>query len=245
MSENIAAIILAAGKGIRFQSTTINKVTLPLAGKPIILYSIELFENLGIKNIFVVVGFAKESVMQVLGGYKVTFVEQKEQLGTASALALALSRLSSTITNVLVVNGDDPFHKEKNVKRLISQHKLKGVAVTFTTSKLADPTGMGRIVRDGKGKVTAIVEEKDASAEQKKIKEVNGACYIFSVVFLKKYLLKLRKSPVTGEYYLTNLISMAVANGERVETVSAEGKWKGINSPKDLKEVERMLLSLK
>lgn len=235
---NIAAVVLAAGKGTRFASKNINKVVLPLAGKPMILYSIELFENLGIENIFVVVGFAKESVKKALRGHKVTFVEQKEQLGTANAVVLALKKLPSTITNVLVVNGDDPFHKEKNVKHLIYQHKLKKAAVTFTTIKLEDPIGLGRIVRDDKGRVGAIIEERDATEQQRKIKEVNGACYIFALAFLKKYLPKLRKSPVTGEYYLTDLISMAVANGERVETVLVEGKWKGINTPADLKEAE-------
>lgn len=237
----LAAIVLAAGSGTRFQSKDINKVTLSLAGKPIILYGISLLEKLGIEDIFVVVGFAKESVVQALADHKVTFVEQKEQLGTANAVALALEKIPPTITNVLVVNGDDPFHKENTINKLIKVHQANGAAITFTTANLTDPTGMGRIVRDSQGKVEAIIEEKDTSDTQRRITEVNGACYIFTIDFFKKYLPRLTPSKSTEEYYLTGLVAMAANNGERVETVSVKGKWKGINSPQDLQGAEKLL----
>lgn len=240
----ITAIVLAAGKGTRFKSANINKVALPLAGKPIILYGIELLEKLGIRDIFVVVGFASESVKKELVSHRVRFVEQKEQLGTANAVATILSQLLPETESVLVINGDDPFHKEENVRRLIEVHESKGVAVTFTTSKLDDPTGMGRIVRNSRGNIVAIVEEKDATEEQKKIHEVNGACYIFSLDFLQKYLPKLNASGVSGEYYLTGLIALAAQNGEKIETLFVKGKWKGINTPEDLREAEKLLNSL-
>src|SRR5207248_2958048 len=109
---------------------------------------------------------------------------------------------------------------------------------TFATTNLTNPRGMGRIVRDEKGKVVAIVEEKDATEEQKKISEVNAACYMFNTDFLKKYLPQMEKSAVSGEYYLTKLIQIAHSHNQPVETVAAEGKWKGINTPEDLREAE-------
>lgn len=242
-NKKLGAVILAAGKGTRFQSKDINKVTLPLAGKPIILYSIELLEKIGIKDIFVVVGFAKESVEKVLSGHRVIFINQNEQLGTADGLTQVISHILSAVKNVLVINADDPFHTEESVISLIKVHKESGVALSFTTSKLENPTGMGRIVRDAKGRIEGIVEEKDATEEQKKIKEVNGACYVFRLDFLKKYLSKLTASDVTGEYYLTHLITIAAKNGEKIETISTVHKWKGINTPEDLKEAEKLILA--
>lgn len=239
--SDIAAIILAAGKGTRFQSETINKVAIPLSGKPIIAYGVELLEKVGIHNIFVVVGFAKESIQKALVGHKVTFVEQKEQKGTADALASALTHISSTVKDILVLNGDDPFQKTEIILSCIEKHKASGAAITFAITNLSNPKGMGRIIRDSNGKLEAIIEEKDATIEQKAIKEVNGACYLFSLSFLREYLPALAKSQVTGEYYITDLIKLAVANNEKVETVVIEGKWKGINTPQDLKEAESLI----
>lgn len=243
MNKNLAAVILAAGKGTRFASKDVNKVALPLLGKPIILYSIELLEGIGIRSIIVVVGFAKESVEKALSGHTVRFIDQKEQLGTADALTSALEHIPSSTQHVIVINGDDPFHKEETVTSLIRVHQESGATVSFTTSELEDPTGMGRIVRDGEGNVEAIVEEKDATEEQRKIKEVNGACYVFRLDFLKKYLSKLTASDVTGEYYLTHLITLAAQNGEKIETLSVAHKWKGINTPEDLAEAETLIIA--
>lgn len=241
--SDISAIILAAGKGTRFKSREVNKVALPLLGKPIICYSVELLEKLGIP-IFVVVGFAKNSVIKALSGYKVSFVEQREQRGTGDALHVALKQFPEVTQNVLIVNGDDPFHKKETIERLIQVHKQSNAAIAFITSQLTDPTGMGRIVRDLQGNVVAIVEEKDASDEQRKIKEVNGACYLFRLDFLRKYLPKLKKSNITDEYYITELITMAVRNREKVETIPAgDNKRRGINTPEDLKEAEKLITS--
>lgn len=240
--NDIAAIILAAGKGTRFQSERINKVALPLSGKPIICYSIELLEKLGIP-IFVVVGFAKESIETALHGYNVTFITQEEQKGTADALSCVLPHMVSTVKDIVVLNGDDPFQKTETIKKVIRKHKKEDSAITFATVTLENPSGMGRIIRDKNGKPKAIVEDKDATIEQKATKEVNGACYTFSLAFLRKYLPRLEKSEVTGEYYLTELVGLASKNNEKIETIQIEGKWKGINMPQDLKEAEKLLKS--
>lgn len=245
MNNDIAAVILAAGKGTRFASKDVrlpakqvNKVTLPLAGKPIILYPVELLEDLGIAPIVIVIGFAKDSVKKVLGDKHVLFVEQKEQLGTAHAVLVALSHIPAKKQHVLVVNGDDPFHIKEVMQKLIDTHEQSRGAITFLTSKLENPSGMGRIVRSHQNQITGIVEEKDATVRERKIKEVNGACYIFTRTFLQKYLPKLEKSIVSGEYYLTDLIAVAVKNGEKVVNYESDHKWKGINTPYDLAEAE-------
>ena len=241
MSE-LAGVILAAGKGSRFQLEDKNKTSLLLGGKPIISYGVELLERLDIP-IFVVVGFGKESVKSALSGYDVTFVEQERQLGTGNALASVFPKLASDVEHVLVINGDDPFHKEDTIDDLIATHEAANAAVTFATIRLPNPTGVGRVVRaeGGNEEVIGIIEEKDADIKQKKIQEVNGACYLFSREFLKEYLPKLKQSNAAQEYYITDLIGLAVAGGEKVETVKITDKWQGINTPEDLKEAEKLL----
>src|SRR5581483_550713 len=241
---NIAAVILAAGKGSRFGLKDKNKVTLLLGDKPIILYTVDLFEKIGLSKIFLIVGFAKESVQRILAGHEIDFIEQKEQKGTGHALNLVLDHMPSTVKHLLVTYGDDPFHTEEEIKNLIAKHKQSIAAITFSASTVPDPTGLGRIVRDSVGNVKAIVEEKDASEEQKQIHEVNGGCYIFTVDFLREYFQKLNTSNAAGEYYLTDLIEIALQHKERVETITATQAWKNINTPKDLEQAQFLIKKL-
>ena len=208
-SKKLGVIILAAGAGKRMNSKKANKVTILLANKPLILHSIQLLEKMNFAQIIVVVGFAKESVKNALKGSRVLFAEQKKRLGTAHAVKSALSRLNASTTDVLVIQGDDShFYKKEMISKLIDVHFSENANITFLTINASSPFGLGRIERDKKGRVTAIVEEKDAMGYTRKIREVNPACYIFTVSFLKKYLGSVQKSPVTGEYYLTSLIDI-------------------------------------
>lgn len=238
---NITAVVLAAGKGKRMKSKKFNKVVLNLGEKPMILYTIELLEKLKIKPIVVVVGFAKDSVMSALGN-RVIFAEQRKHLGTAHATQCGLKKLNSKVSDILVLNGDDSaFYTENLIEKLIKTHLTVGAALTFLTITLDDPSSLGRIIRDKNGKVLAIVEEKDATEEQKKIKEVNPACYLFKRNFLSKYLKKVKKSKVTGEYYLVDLIGLAVNHKEKVEAVKMkEIPWRGVNTEEELKEARRL-----
>lgn len=244
--DKLAAIVLAAGKGKRMDSKHVNKVVLKLGGRQMILYTIDLLENLKISSVIVVVGFAKKSVMDLLG-QRVIFVNQKIRLGTAHAVKCALKYLPKNITDVIVLNGDDSaFYKEGTIKSLIEKHREKDSSFTFLTIEIHNPTGLGRVIRNGNGKVNAVVEEKDATLEQKRIKEINPACYVFNVKFLREHLTKIRKSKITDEYYLTSLIDIAITNNEKMETVKA-GKlsWRGINTMEELREAERMFLQAK
>jgi len=244
--KKIAAIILAAGKGKRMKSVGFNKVVAKLAGKHMIEHTVDLLEELKIQTKIAVVGFAKESVMTTLGN-RVTYVVQEKRLGTAHAVECALKKLPVDIQTVLILGGDDSaFYKKETIEHLIKFHEKETAALSFLTITVDNPAGLGRVIRDESGRVTGIVEEKDAKENQKIIKEINPGCYIFEVSFLRKYLKKVEKSPVTGEYYLTSLLDIAIKNKEKLEAVAAgQILWRGINTPKELIEAERLFLNLK
>lgn len=246
-SRKLGAIILAAGRGSRMNSKNQNKVTLQLANKPIILHAIELLEKMKFQEIVVVVGFAKNSVIQLLNDAKVIFVEQRVRLGTAHAVKTALPKINPSITDVLIIQGDDSaFYGEDVISQLAQRHFATNAALTFLTINVNNPFGLGRVLRNKEGQVTAMVEEKDATDDERKINEVNPACYIFSVNFLKKYLSKVKKSPVTGEYYLPSLIDIAMHNNEKIETVQAGFMpWRGVNTPDELAEAEQLYQQFK
>lgn len=246
--RKLGAIILAAGKGTRMNSKTVNKVVLPLGGKPMILNELNFLESLSIEPIIVVVGFAKDSVLRTLGDKSVIYAFQKKRLGTAHAVKCALKILPKDITDVIVIQGDDSlFYRASNkgiIKKLIDNHYTQNTSITLLTVELENPSGLGRIIRDRKSNILEIIEEKNATEEQKRIQEINSACYVFSVSFLKKYLQKLQKNSITREYYLTDLIALAVKNKEKIEALNS-GKihWRGVNTKEELQAAEKLLMS--
>lgn len=250
MKRKLGAIILAAGKGTRMQMEGANKVTAHLAEKPMIQHIVDFMKKISIETIVVVVGHHKETVMNSLQGQNILFAEQKQLLGTGEAVRCAVEALPDDVTDVVVVYGDDAvLYAEKNipiVNKLFAVHNETNDVMTFLTIEQDNPFGLGRIVRDNEGKILAIVEEKDATDEQRKIKEINPGCFVFSVAFLRKYLPMLEKSPVTGEYYLTSLIDLAITHGEKVDTLQG-GKmaWRGVNTKAELEEAERMYKNIK
>lgn len=240
--RRLGAIILAAGESTRFNSQNLNKVVFPIGGKPIIVYGVTLLKKLGVRPIIVVVGFAKESVVKALKNMPVIFAHQRERSGTAHAVLCAFSKLPKNTRDVLVLQGDDcAFYKEKTIRDLIKLHRASSVGLTFLTIELENPYGLGRVVRDKRGDIIAIVEEKDATDAQKRIKEVNPAYYVFRVTFLKKYLREVKRSKMTGEYYLTNLIDIAIKHGEKIVTLRGRSiPWRGVNTKEELREAEKL-----
>jgi bifunctional UDP-N-acetylglucosamine pyrophosphorylase/glucosamine-1-phosphate N-acetyltransferase len=245
--RKLGAIILAAGRGKRMNAKGKNKVTFTLADKPMVKHSVDLLEDMQFHSVVVVVGYAQESVRNVLANdTHIIFAEQTKRLGTAHAVATGFRKIHQDITDVLVIQGDDSaFYTKEIIAQLAAKHVDTNAAVTFLTVKLANPFGLGRVVRDDTGKVTSIVEEKDATEEQRMIQEINAACYFFSTKFLKKYLTRINKSPVTGEYYIVSLIELATKNREIVETMQAEIPWRGVNTKEELAEAERLFAELK
>ncbi|MBI2032035.1 MAG: NTP transferase domain-containing protein [Candidatus Levybacteria bacterium] len=243
--KKIGAIILAAGKGTRMKSKKHNKVTLPLGDKPMIKHSVDLLKDLGIHPVVIVVGFAKNSVKALFNG-DVIFAEQTKRLGTAHALLCGLRKLPEDVEDIVVLNGDDSaFYTKDIIESLLNEHFSQNNSVTLLTLEVSNPKGLGRIVRNSQRKVVSIVEEKDATPKEREIKEINPACYIFNINFLRKHLREVKKSPITGEYYIVTLVEVAIKNNENLSTVNAGLiPWRGINTSEELKEAENLFLGL-
>ncbi len=244
--DDIAVIVLAAGRGTRMKSTDKNKVVSDIAGKPLILRSYENLVNQGFRNLFCVVGFAKESVMQVLGD-RVNYVNQKEQLGNGHAVLVALTFLPVKFTKILLVQGDDSaFYTDNILLKFLEAQSKRGYKVSLMTTQVDDPTGLGRIIRSPRQKNHAIeiVEEKNASEEQRKIHEINMGCWIFDRKFLEKNISKIQKNPVSDEFYITDILKITVDQGLPVFAFCIPNKYfHGVNTPQELKEANKRILT--
>lgn len=241
---DLCAVILAGGKGKRMNATVNNKVTYAVAGEPIIQRILKKITSAGIDNIVVVVGHAKNSVIKLLPK-EVLIAHQTKRLGTGHATKAALSQIPKDTKNVLVLYGDDAFwYSPKHFQELIALHNSSNATVTFCTTNVENPFGLGRIIRDKSGNVTGIVEEKNATDKQRKIQEVNLGGFLFDKKFLRSNIAKLPKNPLTKEYYLTDMIDLAIKKGEKVEALNlANFTWRGINTPDELKLAEELLLA--
>ena len=247
IKRKLGAIILAAGRGKRMNTKNKNKVTLTLADKPLVKHSVDLLEDMDFHHVVVVVGYAQESVRKVLkDDTHVIFAEQTKRLGTAHAVSTGFRKIVRDVTDVLVIQGDDSaFYTKEVIAQLAAKHIASNAAVTFLTVNLDNPFALGRVIRDESGKIKAIVEEKDATEEERNIHEINAACYFFSTAFLRKYLKRIEKSSVTGEYYIVSLIELAAKNNEIIETMQVEMPWRGVNTLEELKEAEQLFEQLK
>lgn len=246
MQARVGAIILAAGRGKRMNSITTNKTVSTLADKPMIRHIVEFMDGLEVAQIVVVVGFAQESVRDALKGFNITYAQQSEQLGTGHAVEMALSKIGPQIEDVLVVYGDDAvlYHSKNSqiVADLIKKHQDESNSLTFLTIEQDNPTGLGRILRSANGEVLGIVEEKNATDEQKKITEINPGCFVFSIDFLNKYIRRIEKNELSGEYYLTDLVDIARNHDQPMAAVKG-GRllWRGVNTPDELVQAEQLL----
>ncbi len=240
-SQNIVAVILAAGKGVRMKSS-LPKVLHPLLGKPMVSYVIQACRQAGIRRILLVVGFGSKRVRKTLGS-EYEYIEQTEQLGTGHALMMTQDRLKDFRGDILVLAGDTPFLTGSILKKLIRHHQKKKAAATMMTAVIDPPPAYGRIVRNASGRVLRIVEERDASREEKKITEVNTSHYCFQAEKVFSLLSSLDRDNDQGEYYLTDVIQLLVQEESRVETLTADNPHVliGINSRGDLNRACRIL----
>lgn len=240
--DKVTAIILAAGKGTRMNSTDRNKVSLPVNGKPMILRTIEILRSSGINKFVVVVGFAKESVVAMLDS-NISIAEQKEQLGTGHAVMCALNKVDKDTKDVLIIYGDDSFlHTPKTFQKLFNEHSRSNAKISFITKESENPTGFGRIIRDVNGEIVGIVEEKNATDEQKLIKEINLGCYVIDRKYLEDNIKNIEKNSVTGEFYITDIIDIISKQKGKISSYKlSDGVWKGVNTPQDLMEAEKIL----
>ncbi|MCH9637165.1 MAG: bifunctional UDP-N-acetylglucosamine diphosphorylase/glucosamine-1-phosphate N-acetyltransferase GlmU [Candidatus Rickettsiella isopodorum] len=231
-------IILAAGHGKRMHST-LPKVLHKLAGKPLLQYIVETIKGLQPHAVYVVYGNGGGQVPQCLGHLSVNWVKQTELLGTGHAVAQAIPEIKQDESRTLILLGDTPLVSLATLQKLIYTTETHQIGlITLTTQQ---PFGLGRILRDQEGKVVQIVEEKDASSEQKKIQEVNSGIFYISVKLLKRWLPKIKKMNAQGEYYLTDIITMAVEEKIEIVTVSSDidGEMQGVNDRVQLAKLER------
>ena len=229
-------VILAAGQGTRMRSA-LPKVLHPVAGQSMLGHVVSTARALQPRSIQVVIGHGAEQVRQRLVGDDLNYVVQAEQLGTGHAVAQALPNLSAE--RVLILYGDVPLIEAETLQRLLQ--KVGPEQLALLTVTLDDPTGYGRIVRDAHGEVQAIVEHKDASAEQKAIREGNTGILAVPGSRIGEWLGRLSNSNAQGEYYLTDVIAMAVADGLRVATEQPQDAMEvqGANDRIQLAELER------
>jgi len=228
-------VILAAGKGTRMYSDK-PKVLHALAGKPLVQHVLDCASGLKPKQICVVYGHGGEAVPMAMQQYPAKFVIQEPQLGTGHAVQQAMPHLTDE-GNTLVLYGDVPLIQQST----LHQMQQSGEGLVLLTVNLPSPTGYGRIVRDAQGDVLSIVEEKDATPEQRDIGEVNTGIMLAPTKLLRGWLTKLQNNNSQGEYYLTDIVGMAVQQGVAVHTVQPSHEWEihGINSKSQLMVLER------
>jgi bifunctional UDP-N-acetylglucosamine pyrophosphorylase/glucosamine-1-phosphate N-acetyltransferase len=234
----VQVVILAAGRGKRMFSD-LPKVLHPLAGKPLLSHVIAAARQLGAARLCVVVGHGAERVKEQLKDADITWALQEQQLGTGHAVMQALPNLGGEGT-VLVLYGDVPLISAATLKGLVEA--ASGGNLALLTHEVENPRGYGRIVRDGRGHVVRIVEEKDANAAERALREINTGIMAIPRRKLEAWLARLRNDNVQGEYYLTDVVAAAVADGVPIEVrhPAADYECLGVNSKVDLAAVERL-----
>lgn len=237
MTGHSAAVILAAGKGKRMKSS-LPKVLHKIGGRPIIKILLDRLIPLGFERIIVVIGHEGEQVQKELLAYdQVTFAWQREQLGTGHAVKMAKPNLEDFRGVTLVTAGDVPFLSINSIHELFATHREQKASATCLTAVFDDPKGYGRIVRDGSGQfLERIVEDRDADANIRKIKEINSGTFCFDNEALFSALEQVTPTNAQGEYYLTDVVKIMHNNGLRVSLVEAENPDEvlGVNSVEQL-----------
>ena len=234
---NVAAVVMAAGKGVRMKSD-LPKVVHEIKGKPLICYVADTLKKLGLGKIVIIVGYKQEIVKQALAGYDVEFAVQEQQLGTGHAVMMAEENLRDFEGDVLVLSGDVPLIQADTIKNMIKEHRDSNAVATVLTIEPPDPGGYGRVIRNMQGLVEKIVEHKDASDRDRLIGEINTGTYVYKKKELYTALKSIDNNNAQGEYYLTALMGIFLSQGKPAAAYKAEDyrEGLGINSKQQLLE---------
>lgn len=235
------SVILAAGMGTRMKSK-MPKVLHTVCGKPLSKWVIDASKAAGADKVCAVVGHKAETVKEVLGDV-CEFALQTEQKGTGHAVMQAIDVIKNSKGEVVILNGDTPLITAETINKAIEYHKNNDNQATVITAILDDATGYGRIVRDNDGSVLKIVEQKDASEEEKKINEVNSGMYVFDAQSLVYALDKITPNNAQGEYYLTDTLEILLSAGKKIGgyAISDNDEIRGINDRVQLNEAEKIM----
>jgi bifunctional UDP-N-acetylglucosamine pyrophosphorylase/glucosamine-1-phosphate N-acetyltransferase len=233
--RDVVAVVMAAGAGTRMKSSRA-KVLHPVLGRPMLSYVLDLCQRLHAKRTLVVVGYQADAVKDACAGAPAEFVLQAEQRGTAHAVLQAAEALKGFDGTVLVLSGDVPLLREETVRGVLAHHDKTRAAATMLTAALSEPTGYGRVIRGAGGAVLRVVEEVEASARERKVKEVNAGLYAFAAPALLKALTQVRASRVKKEFYLPDVLAALRGRRQKVEAVPAAdpGEVLGINTRAEL-----------
>jgi bifunctional UDP-N-acetylglucosamine pyrophosphorylase/glucosamine-1-phosphate N-acetyltransferase len=236
------ALILAAGLGTRMKSSKA-KVLHEVLFKPMLLHVLDTVHVLCPDNTYVIVGHQREKVAELVSGYKATCITQDKQLGTGHAVLCAEHKLRGTGGTVLILSGDVPLIRADTLRDMLAAHAENRPFLTLMTTTLADPTNYGRIVRDERGGLQEIIEEKDATAAQREIREINAGIYCAEVSSLFRALKKVGCDNKQGEIYLTDIVKIAISMGLPVDIFSGAGgeELLGINSRSELAAANKYL----
>lgn len=237
-----AVIILAAGRGERMVSR-LPKVLHPVTGKPMLFYPLKAVDALGVLKKVIVIGHGKEAISEQFNNKAIEFVEQKDQLGTAHAVLMTEDRLKGWEGYLLILSGDCPLIKEDTLKALLDTHIKDSANLTIMTAQMKDPKGYGRVFRDEKGNVLRIVEEIEAKDEEKAIREINTGIYCLSSMPLFDMLRSIKPSRNKNEYYLTDIVEIAIRRGYRVSSYLHNDPLEvmGVNNRVELAYANRMM----
>lgn len=240
---SFSSVILAAGMGTRMKSEK-PKVLHEICGKPLCKWVIDASKAAGADSVCAVIGHKAEMVREVLGDM-CEYAVQSEQKGTGHAVMQAADFIKNISGSVVILNGDTPLIEAKTIQKAIEYHKKNGEQATVITAVLSDATGYGRIVRGSDGGVKKIVEQKDATEEEKQIKEVNSGMYVFDAQSLVFALEKLTPNNAQGEYYLTDTLEILLNAGKKVGGYAIEDNYEisGINDRVQLSEAEAIMRS--
>ncbi|HTN72536.1 MAG TPA: bifunctional UDP-N-acetylglucosamine diphosphorylase/glucosamine-1-phosphate N-acetyltransferase GlmU [Methylomirabilota bacterium] len=240
--REIGVILLAAGQGTRMKSS-LPKVLHPLGGKPLFLHAVGVAKRLKPSKIAVVIGHGAGAIREAYVGDDVTWVTQEQQLGTGHAVLCAKNNFADFCGDLLILSGDVPLIQERTLNAMVETHIKHKAPLTLLTALLDMPKGYGRILRDARGDLTGIVEEKDANDAQKQIREVNAGAYIALPQFLFPALEQVKNDNRQGEYYLPDVVTIGLGQGQKIATVRVDDprEMMGINTRKELARMEKTL----
>ena len=240
-------VILAAGKGTRMGNSKVPKVLVMLKNRPLIFYLLQELDKITqlVKSV-VVIGYMYRQVREILGD-DYSYAIQDKQLGTAHALLAAKYKITGE--NILVLYGDHPLIKAESLKELMRLHHRTQANISMFTATVPNFEGaykplaqFGRVVRNSEGAIEKIIEFKDATEEEKQIKEINPGIYMFNSQWLWQNAPKIKNDNAQAEYYLTDIVEVAIAHGETVQALPIDPKEViGVNSPEDLKLAEQLI----
>ncbi len=239
---------MAAGKGKRMLNPDIPKVMFEVKGRPMLDHVVDLAISVNSARVIAIVGFKRENVISHLEkvfGSRIAFAIQKEQLGTGHAVMQTEELLADYNGDLIVLSGDVPLLTPKTIENLLKTHYETGAVMTVLTAKVDDPSGYGRIIRHADGSVEKIVEDRDATPEERRVNEINSGIYAFKKKELFQALKHVQPNNSQHEYYLTDVFAYFVNEGMRVSAILAEhfDEIRGINTMAQLKEAEEALNS--